>query len=121
MTKPIEYWYRFDSWMTAPLLDEFEHPVGEGEFVVQLNKYKVTKHTAKGVWIEYGFEKDKFILAKARKHFACSTISEAKLSFLARKKRHLGLLRAQAEDVRAVLADAPARMDKIAQQHGEQK
>lgn len=111
MTKQIEYFYRFDS----------EHLIDANDIAIRLSKYEVTKHTQKGVWIEYGFEKDKFILEKARKHFACSTISEAKLSFLARKRRQLELLEAQAEDTRLVLADGPALMDRIGQQHGEKR
>lgn len=118
MTNKIEYFYRFNSWTTAPPHDPF---CVSGAIVgISLSKFKVTKHTKKGVWIEYGFEKDRFILVDARKHFACSTISEARESFLARKRRQLGLLETQAENTRAVLIQAPDLMSRAAQQHGEQ-
>ena len=98
-----EHWYRFEDYMTVPTVDEFERSVGECEVIICLRRYKIMKQTPKGVWLEYGYEKDKFVLRDARKRFACPTIEEAKISFIARKKRQLGILEVQAKDVRKVL------------------
>lgn len=87
----VEHWYRFE-----------DRP-GDPPYIY-LSKFKVVKHTPKGVWVEFGFYKDKFIRKDAHKHFACATIEEAKKSFIARKSRQLCILEHQIDDVRWVLA-----------------
>lgn len=66
---------------------------------VYVQEYIVAKHTPKGVWIylvgSHFPQCKKFILTDARKHFACPTIEEARLSFIARQERRIKLLTEQ--------------------------
>lgn len=101
-----ECWYRYEDHHTAPPLDEFDNPVGRGGVVIEQLRYEVIKYTPKGVWIRqvasYGWFADnkRFVLRSARKRFACPTVEEARVSFLARKKKQLSILSARAQDVR---------------------
>ena len=63
--------------------------------VVLKSSYHVTKRTPCGAWIYMSAGKKKFILNTAKKRFAIADLEEAKASFLARKRRQLGILRAQ--------------------------
>lgn len=71
---------------------------------VVLHRFRVEKRTRCGVWIDaYGVRR--FVLTYARKRYACPSIEEARVSFLARKRRQLALLRAQVDHVeRAIVA-----------------
>ena len=74
--------------------------------VVLLEEYRVVKRTPKGCWCADSFycnAKKHFVLDGAKKRFAYPTKEEAKVSFLARKRRQLGILRAQIEDVEAAV------------------
>lgn len=114
-----EYWYRYEDVKYAAPIDEYERPIGEGRVEVRLRKYRVIKHTPKGVWISQDFwftphhdhiypdnVNKKFVLRDARKRFACPTIEEALESFKARKKRQIRILRAQARDAEKALEKA---------------
>jgi len=113
MTKPIEYWYRFEDRTTVALLDDNGKPTGSERINIDLYKYKVMRHTKKGVWIEFGFSKDRFVLKDARKRFACPTVEEAEQSFIARKERQLSILRIQMSKVNYVLAEARTVMNVL--------
>lgn len=71
--------------------------------VLFMETYPVTKHTPCGCWIDLGYREKRFILNDSRKRFAYPTKEEAKASFLARKKRQLGILRAQITAVEGAL------------------
>lgn len=111
-----EYWYRYEDYHTAPPLDEWEQPVGRGEGYITLRKWIVLRYTPKGLWIEYETEygSKKFILAGAHKRFACPTIEEAQISFLARKKKQLGILETRAGDVRDIITKAKRKFTREA-------
>ncbi len=109
----IEYWYRFEDFGTAPPLDEFERPIDEGGIIIHLRKLRVTKHTPKGVRLYLWHDESKFVLAGARKRFACPTIEEAKESFLARKKKQLSIIEHQASYVRAVIKLSDKLQDRV--------
>ncbi len=100
-----EYWFRYDDYRMAPPLDEWEEPVGRGGNHIMQTKFKVLRHTPKGVWISCitDTSTEKFVLAGAHKRFACPTQEEAQVSFLARKKRQLGIYETRAQDVRDVI------------------
>ena len=66
--------------------------------VVLLEKYTVTRRTPCGAWLDV-YSKPKFVLNDSHKRFAWPTEEEAKVSFFARKKRQLALLRSQAQAV----------------------
>lgn len=76
--------------------------------VVLLEEYPIVKRTPCGAWINvYG--KQRFVLEKdslncqTRKRFAYATVEEARVSFFARKRRQLLILRAQLESVEGAI------------------
>ena len=105
MTKAVEYWYRFDSrvWRDYDRIKTV---------AITLYRFAVVRYTQQGVWLDYGIEKDKFVLINSRKRFACPTLDEAKESFLARKKIQLIILEEQTEDVRRILLEADSLIAK---------
>ena len=86
-----EYAYRIESKFYAPSLDEFDNPVGRSTQVLEVHKFKITKVTAAGIWIDY-WTGPKFVLLTANKKFACLSLEEAKKSFRARKNRQIRIL-----------------------------
>ena len=62
--------------------------------VVFLHEFEVTRSTPCGSWIVYCGHK-KFVNYTNRKQYAYRTLEEAKVSFLARKKRQIAILTAQ--------------------------
>ena len=65
-------------------------------------QYPVIKETLKGVWLDI-FGSRKFVLTKAKKHWACFTQEEALLSFIKRKECQASILRGQLEIVKIIL------------------
>lgn len=63
--------------------------------VVLKNTYHVIKRTPCGAWVYISPGNKRFILNTGTKRFATADLEEAKTSFLARKRRHLAILRAQ--------------------------
>lgn len=98
--KQTETWYRVtDGCYTTT--DEFDNPVG-GRVYVSTHEYPVTRRTPRGVWLDcHGLPR--FVLAGARKRFACPTREEALESFRARKRRQARLLRDQLRRVEQAL------------------
>jgi hypothetical protein len=112
-TDTNQYYYRYDGISYAPPADEYGDPGrGPGSQSLHLQKYKVLKHTPKGVWLQIGTyfdedawektreqvlkEKKRFVLHSARKRFACPTEELALESFIERKKRQASIYRARA-------------------------
>ena len=93
-----EYWYRYRDITTGGDEDGYGC---HAEII--LDRFRVSSVTKQGVWISTGYAAKKFVLRGARKRWACPTKEEAMVSFIARKKRQLGLLRAQARHVEEVL------------------
>lgn len=103
MAKPLDPWeptfrakvgewaYRIESGFYAPSLDQFDEPTGRGRQVVEVKRFKITKVTAAGIWIEH-WDGPKFVLLTARKKFACLSLEGAKESFRARKKKQISIL-----------------------------
>jgi hypothetical protein len=89
-----EFWYRMYDVQYAAGIDESGNPVGSGRTAVETMKLRVISETPKGVWLDYAGGK-KFVRAAARKQFACPTLEEAKISFRARKRRQIRILKAQ--------------------------
>lgn len=77
----------------------------QGEYAphVYVDEYPVEKETPCGVWLDLGWGARRFVLHGARKRWACPTREEAKESFIARKQKHLRILRAQVECVERAL------------------
>jgi hypothetical protein len=111
MSEPVEYWYRYENRTVSTGWDS-DYEVSTGSRVeVSLWKFRVLKHTPKGVWLQryvvYGDKR--FVLRDARKRFACPTIEEALASFIARKDRqiriHTARLR-EAEEARTIAQES---------------
>lgn len=99
-----EVWYRYqDSLRAGSYIDDFESMIGPSQVVVTLYKYRVIKHTPKGVWLEHRGGK-KFVLKEARRRFAAPTVVEAKRDFIARKNRQIGIYSARIETAEKALA-----------------
>ena len=93
-----EYYYRIEDKLVSAGTDEFDNFFRPPRVTVILYKFKVLKHTNKGVWLDnYGIRR--FMLYNTRKKFACQTIKEAQISFEARKRRQIKILRQQLSQV----------------------
>ena len=99
-----EYWFRYVDFLTAPPLDEWESPCGQPSVNVVLCKYLVARVTPKGVWLKGIDDRQRFVLAAARKRFACPTKEEALESFLARKKSQLRIYATKINNVNTAIA-----------------
>lgn len=106
-----EFYYRYIDGRYAAPADEFGDSTGGSTAFVRLNKFVVTKHTPKGVWVKgwmFGCEvgQARFILSSARKKFACSTKELALESFLARKAAQRRIYAARVAHVDEVVSIA---------------
>ena len=99
-----EFWFRYEDRRYAPPVDEFDRPIGEGSMDIMLRKYPVIKYTPKGVWLDLSFNDHRFVLIGARKRFACPTVEEAKVSFIARKRRQASIYRARMNSAEKAIA-----------------
>ena len=81
--------------------------LGPGEAHLYADYFPVVKETPKGCWIDvYG--KRKFVLNDSTKRYAYPTKELALQSFIARKRRQAGILRAQLKNAEGLLAYASA-------------
>ena len=87
-----EQWYRYEDYRS------------EIRPYIRLRTFPVVKTTPKGVWLSLGFAGRKFVLADARKRFACPTEEEAMQSFIARKRTQKRILEGQLKHVSQALA-----------------
>jgi len=70
--------------------------------IIRLELWSVTKHTKTGVWLDVG--DPKFVARHWKKQFACPTIPQAQASYIARKKRQIGIKSAQLKRAEEALA-----------------
>jgi len=84
---------------------------------VRLHTFRITKTTAKGVWID-NHGKKKFVLLHGKKRFAYPTEEEALTSFIARKEMQQVILESQLKHVGNALRIAE---HKKGQEYGIQK
>lgn len=91
-------YYRLSDCLVSAGVDEWDNPLGPPNVHVYTQEYEVVGTTPKGVWIN-AYGQRRFVLSTARKRFACSTLEEAKASFIARKKRQLKILNRQVANV----------------------
>ena len=93
----MDYLYRFEAVHYSPGTDEGGDAIpGIGTVRLYLRTYKVLKETPCGAWIEVNYER-KFVNLKANKKFACASEKDAKISFIARKRRQVRILKRQLE------------------------
>lgn len=110
-----QYAYRYTDRHWAPMLDQFEQPMGDGRKEISITMYKILKKTPKGFWIETGLDEKKFVLSCANKTFACSTKEDAMQSYIFRKKKQIKILSRQLVDAELFLNIA--RSGKFAESH----
>lgn len=92
-----EIWFRIESMRFAPPLNEFDEPMGKGRLVLSIYRYRVVRHTPKGVWLDVAVG-ERWVRKEGHKRFACPTAIEAIESFRARKNRQIKILHAQLRD-----------------------
>lgn len=75
---------------------------------VVLLKYPIIKNTPKGCWVrDYSSRGDRrHVCNNTRKRFAFPTAEEARVSFVARKRRQIKILQAQLDWTRKALGKA---------------
>ena len=80
------------SCLTTPeIYYRYEDPRSEFEWIA-LRKYRVIKHTPKGVWVEVAWNTKKLVLHNSRKKFANPTQAGALYDFKRRKLRQKEIL-----------------------------
>lgn len=94
-----EIFYRYEDVLYAPMLDEFEYPIGESRLAVELRQFKVIKHTKCGVWIDI----DRFVNTERVKQYAHKTKELAKESFIARKQKQARIYEKKAMNARLAI------------------
>ena len=104
-----ECWYRYEETTYAGGVDQYGDPIpGDlGEMRIYLREIEVVRHTPQGVWLEYGRNKyagEAFFRKGSKRQFACPTIEEAKISFIARKQKQASIHRARMADAEDALA-----------------
>lgn len=104
-----EFWYRIEDRLYAAQVNECGDPSGPGSVDVSMRKFKVLKHTAKGVWLERPFERPRFCLNESIKRFACPSMALALESFLARKAKQQRIYLKRADNAHEAAALAKRR------------
>jgi len=77
-------------------IDEFNNLISRTYPIVEnsFTEFKILRRTKCGIWIDnHGTER--FVLLDARKKFACLTRKDAVISFIARKRKQIKILKAQ--------------------------
>lgn len=96
--------YRYENKRIAASMGEW--PGHDNDYVVRvaLIEYKIVKTTPKGAWISRleGMP-PRLVLMGSKRPFACSTIAEAKESFITRKQSQIAILRSQLGDAKEAL------------------
>jgi len=97
-----EVLYRYDMVRWSLGVDQWDNSIPGHSLTVRCSEYHIIRRTPQGAWIEANGG-EKFVRLTARKQFACETRELAAESFRRRKQRHLGILKAQIEDVEKAL------------------
>jgi hypothetical protein len=122
MDPSYERWYRYEIVRYSNGVDEFDDPLPGHSVAVEVRDFMVLRHTPKGVWIETWAGDKRFVLKDARKRYACPTKEEALDSFIARQRRRVSILEAQAQDSRIgmqIAKELVARLSKQAPKREE--
>lgn len=107
-----EKWYRYEDKAYSSMWDE-DSPYSPlpPTIKVELQVYDVLKVTPCGVWLDVGFHLlsgKRFVKKDSRKMFAHPTKGAALISFRARKKSQIRILKAQLERAERALQKAEA-------------
>jgi hypothetical protein len=80
---------------------------------LSLREFNVLRKTPKGKWIDLGWGDERFVLDKGRKRFAWETERDALNSFIIRKQRQIGYLKAQIERAEIGLKKGEGMMEEL--------
>jgi hypothetical protein len=111
-----ERWYRYEIVRYSNGVDEFDDPLPGHSVAVEVRDFMVSRHTPKGAWIKTYSGDERFVLKDARKRYACPTKEEALDSFIARQRRRISILEAQAEDSKIGIRIAEGLVAKLSEQ-----
>lgn len=95
-------WYRYVDVTYAAPVDEWDNICGPSRTVTVLREYPVIKLTPQGAQLRVDLS-TRWAKRDCIRHFACPTKAEAGESYLARKKKQLGIFLARADDVRYLI------------------
>lgn len=101
--------YRYVDELRSVTVDA-ERDLYSSRLEVRLVEFSILSRTPRGMWIETGYREKRFVLAGARRRYACETVAEARESFVARKRRQASIYRARmlmAEQAISILGDTP--------------
>lgn len=105
MTDAPEYWYRYRDQRRAYCVDP-DGDVWGSSLEVEILRFKVVKHTPKGVWLTpdlgqaFKIGPDRFVRNDSHKKFACPTLELALESYVQRKIKQSRIHDARARDAR---------------------
>lgn len=109
-----EYWYRIEDYVVSAGVNEWGDDLGRGGVEISILRYRVIKHTPKGVWLDvYGGKR--FVLDSSVKRFACPTIDEALVSFYARKEKQIAICQWRIEDAKQAIKKGFEMVKKLKQ------
>lgn len=80
---------------------------------LQVLEFPVLSTTMCGVWIDIGAGEKRFVMNDGRKCFARATKEDALKDFVARKRRHIAILRAQLDTVEMQKMRAETRGEEL--------
>lgn len=82
-----EHWYRYEA-RDLGAVDDFGDLFPSHGVELLLMKFKVTRHTPKGVWLDTG----QFVRKNSKRRYAYPTQEQALANFVARKKSQIRIL-----------------------------
>lgn len=89
-----DYLYQIRDVVYASPVDEYERPTGPGRVQLEMTRFRVTRITRCGAWVDvYG--KEQFGLLTGKKKRFCTSPDQAVKSFQARKTQQIRILRRQ--------------------------
>jgi len=109
-----EEWYRVTDYLTAyydPWGEDWEQD-GPSTVNLRVARLPVLKHTLKGVWLMADQDK-RFVRRVANRRYACPTLDEAFVSFIARKDRQIRIYDARLVKAKEARHLARIEMDKL--------
>lgn len=110
----VDFWYRYKDVRYSSGVDVFgESLPGPGRLEIVLEEFQVIKYTPKGVWLRLWDNKNRFVLKGSCKRFACPTLEEAKVSFIARKKRQYTINKHSMEQAQEAISMIMGEQDAI--------
>lgn len=96
------FWHRLQAIRYASLCEES----AAGPLIVEHYQLQVLRETPKGVWLDWGGGKGRFVRRDAKRQWASPTFEQAKEKFIRRTERRCAILQAQIDDARMSISIA---------------